>query len=324
MSNASEPRQSELDDEILALIQQVEEIELYRGNQEGVGRLDNPPDNELAVSVFLDEVNSALGLTSSRKPAQKATYAPRLNFGQVRMEPGGGPDKAGEYVLATKEPSAHDSDGTERKGKAEPSMTYTGRWEDNRERDGPRFIGTAEKKSRRQQYHEVERHPIEAIYYQRGQLSQHQFEPSPPIVSDEASRRLAGKIPSQGQLRPHQFDPTPARPIHEGLGQWDDPVQLQEQFRTHHLEPTRPRHIGEAFGRPGGTIPPQGQLMPQDFGLTPARRTGFEQMLGPIQLPAGAKPSSATTAVENGELVNVRGNKHYFGIFDSERTWDEL
>jgi hypothetical protein len=39
---------------------------------------------------------------------------------------------------------------------------------------------------------------------------------------------------------------------------------------------------------------------------------------------AGAKPSSATTAVENGELVNVRGNKHYFGIFDSERTWDEL
>jgi hypothetical protein len=33
---------------------------------------------------------------------------------------------------------------------------------------------------------------------------------------------------------------------------------------------------------------------------------------------AGAKPSSATTAVENGELVNVRGNKHYFGIFDSE------
>jgi hypothetical protein len=33
---------------------------------------------------------------------------------------------------------------------------------------------------------------------------------------------------------------------------------------------------------------------------------------------AGAKPSSVTSAAESGELVDVRGTKHIFGIFDSD------
>jgi hypothetical protein len=106
MSNASEPRQPELDDETLALIQQVEEIELYRGNQVGEGWLNDPPDNELAVSLFLDEVNSALGVVASRKPPAKATYSARLNSGPVRTEQGVSPDKADGYALGTRESRA--------------------------------------------------------------------------------------------------------------------------------------------------------------------------------------------------------------------------
>ncbi|KAL3452606.1 hypothetical protein BJX65DRAFT_186154 [Aspergillus insuetus] len=188
--------------------------------------------------------------------------------------------------LGTREFRAQNSDDAERKGKAESSMTYTGRREDKQEGqfDRPRFIGATKKQSRRQQHHEVQQHPIEAMYHQRRQFSRHQFELSPPIVSDEASRRPVGTIPSQAQSRPHRVESTPARPLHERLGQWDDPVQPQEKFRLHHLEPTRPRHIDEAFERPAGTIPTRGQLRPHEFQSTPARRTGFEQLVDQPQL----------------------------------------
>ncbi|PGH23584.1 hypothetical protein AJ80_02364 [Polytolypa hystricis UAMH7299] len=66
---------AEFDDEILFLSLQLEEISVREGSSKGKYRADDPPDNELAISVFQADVLEKIGSWSDRKLAYSIARA---------------------------------------------------------------------------------------------------------------------------------------------------------------------------------------------------------------------------------------------------------
>ncbi|KAL2857993.1 hypothetical protein BJY01DRAFT_72223 [Aspergillus pseudoustus] len=125
------PELSDLVGETHALKQQVVEINLCRANLKGRSRVDNPPDSGLATSLFLDEVDSALGILTSRKAAEAVTHAAGLDAeGLTRAK-----SRRGEWVCTCGEKSsAEDSNNRVPEGHAGASMDSAQRQEEIRKR----------------------------------------------------------------------------------------------------------------------------------------------------------------------------------------------
>ena len=67
--------QANTDDEVVGLLHQLEEIDLFNGNQKGKGRADEPLDIDLAVTAFQDEVQAHIGFLNDLKLAHSIGHA---------------------------------------------------------------------------------------------------------------------------------------------------------------------------------------------------------------------------------------------------------
>ncbi|KAJ1709069.1 hypothetical protein NYO67_8770 [Aspergillus flavus] len=63
------------DDEVVALLQQLEEIDLFGGKQKGKGRADKPLGIDLAMTFFRDEVQAHIGFLNDLKLAHSIGHA---------------------------------------------------------------------------------------------------------------------------------------------------------------------------------------------------------------------------------------------------------
>ncbi|KAB8262097.1 hypothetical protein BDV32DRAFT_136800 [Aspergillus pseudonomiae] len=72
---AIEPPKGDTDDEIVALLRQMEEIDLFGEKQKGKGRADEPLDIDIAVTVFRDGVQTHVGFLNDLKLAQSIGHA---------------------------------------------------------------------------------------------------------------------------------------------------------------------------------------------------------------------------------------------------------
>ncbi|KNG89348.1 hypothetical protein ANOM_002644 [Aspergillus nomiae NRRL 13137] len=67
---AIEPPEEDMDDEIVALLRQIEEIDLFGEKQKGKGRANEPLDIDIAVTAFRDDVRTHVGFLNDLKLAQ--------------------------------------------------------------------------------------------------------------------------------------------------------------------------------------------------------------------------------------------------------------
>ncbi|GAB1192741.1 hypothetical protein APSETT444_001937 [Aspergillus pseudonomiae] len=72
---AIEPPKGDTDDEIVALLRKMEEIDLFGEKQQGKGRADEPLDIDIAVTVFRDGVQTHVGFLNDLKLAQSIGHA---------------------------------------------------------------------------------------------------------------------------------------------------------------------------------------------------------------------------------------------------------
>ncbi|PLB48622.1 hypothetical protein P170DRAFT_357626 [Aspergillus steynii IBT 23096] len=72
-------KQTAWEDELLALTEQLEEIEVYQGNSKGNYRVNHIPDNEAATQVFLDEVTAHFNRLNDLQLARSIAHAVNLD-----------------------------------------------------------------------------------------------------------------------------------------------------------------------------------------------------------------------------------------------------